>query len=101
MEIHEQIIAKRFVLIDDKGEPLAYLTGEEAGFVGVSIAGAGGQAPLVTIGVEPSTGMPSIVVLRRDSQGERRGAVAISVTEDGRAAIRLEDADGAERTITT
>jgi hypothetical protein len=100
MEIHDQVIAKRFVLVDDEGEPLAYLTGEETGFVGVSIAGEGGQTPLITIGVD-FTGTPSIVMRRQNNQGEQQGAVIISVEDDGRAAIRFEDADGAERTITT
>jgi hypothetical protein len=70
MKIRDQVVAKRFVLADDEGKPVAYLTGRESGIIGLTIAGAGGAAPMVSIGVE-SDGGPNIVVHGLDERGTR------------------------------
>ena len=97
MEVHEQIVARRFILLDEDDNPAAYITGAEVGFVGFHVEGPGGdEKPLVSIGLQADGGSPLIQIRRPEG-----GQVAISVTEDGEAAVYLEDADGAKRVIST
>ena len=97
MEVHDQIVARRFVLVDEEGNPAAYITGAEVGFIGLHIEGPGEEEePLVSIGLEATGGSPVIQIRRPEG-----GKVLISVAEDGRAGIQLVDADGAERIVDT
>jgi hypothetical protein len=96
VEVHEQSVARRFVLVDEEGNPAAYITGAEAGFVGFQVEGPGEEEPLVSIGFNTGSSLPLIRIRRPEG-----GQVAISVTEDGTTAVYLEDADGAKRVIST
>jgi hypothetical protein len=42
-----------------------------------------------------------VIVRRVTADGSSEGAVALVITEDGKANIHLEDADGATRNFTT
>jgi hypothetical protein len=102
MDVQDQVVARRFVLVDEQGTPAAYLTGSKDGLMGLHIAGTESKTPLVAIGVNPDEGTPYIIVRRHGQRGTKsRGQVYISVLENGQAAIRLEDADGTYRIITT
>jgi hypothetical protein len=96
LEVHEQIVARRFVLVDEEGNPEVIISGAEAGFVGLQIAGSGENEPLVQIGFIAESSLPSIRIRRPEG-----GQLLISVTEEGDAAVYLEDADGAKRVIST
>ncbi len=97
MEIHERVVAKRFVLVDDDGNPTAYITNAKAGFTGLSVQPASGEdGPIVSLGVQTESGQPVILLSRPDNS-----SVLITIRDDGEATVRLEDADGAAHTITS
>ena len=96
MEIHEQLAARRFVLADEEGNPTAYITGAEVGFLGFHVEGPEKGKPVVSIGIQAETGLP---IIKMDSPGG--GFVMIAVTASGKASIYLADADGTERVIAT
>jgi hypothetical protein len=53
------------------------------------------------MGVKEPDGAPYVVVRRLAADGREHGSVMLSVTQDGRAIILLEDANGATRTYLT
>jgi hypothetical protein len=96
LEVHDQLVAKEFVLVDDEGDIAASITPAPAGFIGLHVGSPErGAQPSVLVGIEANTGLP-IVSVRYSG-----GAVAIAVTEDGQAAIHVHDAEGHERIIGT
>jgi hypothetical protein len=97
LEVHEQLAAGRFILVNEEGNPAAYITGAEAGFISFHVEGPEEGHPLVSIGFQAGTNLPTIrLALPQDG-----GDVLITVTESGRAGIFLADADGTERLIAT
>ena len=97
MEVHHQLVARRFVLVDEEDNPVAYITGAEAGFVGLHVEGSGDEEePFVRLGFKAGSRTPIIHM-----RGPEGGGVHITVAESGQAAILLEDADGAKRVTTT
>jgi hypothetical protein len=96
MEVHDQVVARRFVLVDEEDNPTAYITGAEGGFVGLHVQGPQGKTPLVSVGVEAETGLPMLRLRRAEG-----GYVLVSVAENGRATVFLVDADGSELIVAT
>ena len=93
MEAHDQIAVKRLVLTDDAGNPVAFLIGKDFGFVGLQTLPRSEESS-VTVGVGED-GSAQVVVQRAG------GSAMVSVTGEGKAYIRLKDADGTARTIGT
>jgi hypothetical protein len=96
LQMFDEIAAKRFYLVDEAGNPTAYLAGAETGTLGLHVAGAEGGAPLALIGTESTGGRP-VIRLHRPEGGE----LILTITENGQAAIYLVNADGSEVVVTT
>jgi hypothetical protein len=100
MDVHDAVIAKRFVLVDDDGNPRVTLQITNDEFVGLSFNDSEQAAPLITIGVRED-GTPVVIARRLDENGNEKGQVLLSVLSDGRAFVELQDAGGATREIMT
>ena len=96
MEAHEQLAARRFILVDEEGNPAAYISGAETGFVGLSVEMPHSQEAVISVGVEAATGLPLIHM-----HGPDGGRVLVTMREGGKPAIVLVDRDGTERVIST
>jgi hypothetical protein len=101
MDVEDVVAAKRFVLVDDQGARRAVLKTEPNGLVGLLVFGKGGGSSgmMITVGVADESGVPAVMVRRAAPDGGDFGSVILSVTEEGRAAIHLEDADGTRRNL--
>jgi hypothetical protein len=95
LEVHDQLVAKEFVLVDEqKGDIAATITASSTGFVGFRVGSPKpGADPTAYVGIEPNTGAPVISV------SHRGGSVTIAIGEDGRPGILLTDAEGNERSF--
>jgi hypothetical protein len=100
MHAAEEVTAKRFVLVDDQGDRRAELSASE-GMVGLTIFGKEPSHGDVSVGVYEESGEPIVMVRRAPTEGEEGGRVMVSVTDEGKAAILLKDADGTKRTLTS
>ena len=95
MEIHDQVAAKQFVLVDDDGRPTAYLTGAQFGSVGLHVLPESGDGSVVSVGIESDTGSPRIVLTRPDGS-----AIVVGISETGEPYVMMKAADGTTQTIT-
>ena len=100
MDAEDVVVAKRFVLVDDEGNPRAALLAQRDGIVGLYV-GTEEDDPLISIGMDAQEGTPYVMVRRTAADGTGRGAVMLSVSSEGVAAVHLEDVDGSSRTYTT
>ena len=94
LEIHDQVAAKRFVLVGDNGMPTAFITGAKDGVTGFVVTPATVEGASVTVGISTESGEPSITLLQ-----ENGSAVLIALASEG-ALVQLTAADGTTRTIT-
>jgi hypothetical protein len=101
VDIQDVVAARRFVLVDEDGNPRAALMAQRDGHLGVHIMAEANSPPVISIAVDDEDGTPVVLIRRRGPGANSEGVVMLAVTEDGRATIRLEDADGASRTFTT
>jgi len=101
MDAEEVVVAKRFVLVDEDGNPRAALMGERDGLLGLHILGEPVREAMISIAVNEQNGSPVVLVRRLTADRRANGAVMLSITEDGRGTVHLEDADGSTRTFTT
>jgi hypothetical protein len=101
MDVVDTVAAKRFILVDDQGTTRAELAAEPNGLVGLNIWSKGGESVPITLHVSDRNGTPSLMVYRPAAEGSGEGMVMLSVTEAGKGAIWLQDADGTTRHIST
>ncbi len=100
MDVHDAVIAKTFVLVDDDGNSRVTLQSTNDELVGLHFNDREQAAPLITIGVSKD-GTPQVIARRLDENGNERGSVHLGVLSSGRVFVSLEDADGATREIIT
>jgi hypothetical protein len=100
MAAEDVIRARRFELVDDRGNVRTVLTAEpgETGtdLIGIHIANNQGR-PVVSIGVDPEHNVPFLTL--RDKAGSE-AAVFATVMPDGTAALTLRDKEGREEVKT-
>ena len=100
-DIPDQVAARRFVLVDEDANPRAALMATRDGVVGIHIMSNPDLPPADSVCVNDQDDTPMVIVRRAAADGSSEGAVALVITEDGKANIHLEDADGATRNFTT
>ena len=95
LEVHDRLAAREIVLLDEENNPTAVITGAGDELTGLHVWLGKGEDTSVMVGIESATGAPSISVRHRG------GVLTIAVTNDGRTAIDMTDADGQELVIDT
>lgn len=100
MNVADVVPARKFVLVDDQDVPRATLSIGSSGMVGLMFLDGDGEEEMITVGVSKDSAAP-FVMLRKPMSDGRRAGLMISITEEGRAVIHLEDADGKVNNLLT
>jgi hypothetical protein len=101
VDVEDVVAAKRFILVDEDGNPRAALMAHRDGLLGLHIMPEPDSTPAISVAVNEQDGRPVVILRRPTADARSEGAIMLTIAEDGHAHIHLADEDGGARTLTT